>query len=264
MLALPLLVAASTISLSGPPPVAAAWSMLRQGSLDKSADRRAKAILALGLIEHDPQAEAMAEHALGEKSSTVKIAAATALGQIGLSSAAPKLRELLEDKDLLVVLAAANALYELKDPAANQVYYSLLTGERKGPSLIKSQLRRLKKRGEIERLAFEAGIGFVPYGSAGYEAWRRIMKNRTMPILILSTQRLATDPDPKSGDALAGACSNKHWQVRAAAVSAIARRGDPALLRALVPLMTDANDTVRDDTAAAIVHLAELQNKKRR
>ncbi|MGH9582207.1 MAG: HEAT repeat domain-containing protein, partial [Bryobacteraceae bacterium] len=170
---------------------------------------------------------------------------------------------MLKNNDLSVVLAAANALYELKDPAAYQVYDSLLTGERKGPSLIKSQLRQLKKRGEIEQLAFETGIGFVPYGSTGYEVWTRIMKNRSMPILILSTQRLARDPDPKSGDALVGACLNKHWQVRAAAVSAIAKRGDPALLRALVPLLTDPNDTVRYDTAAAIVHLAEIQGKPR-
>lgn len=264
MLALTLLLAASGVNLSGPPPVAAAWSMLHQGSLDKNDERRAKAILALGLVRQDQRAEAMAEHALADSSDTVKIAAAAALGQIGIRSAAPKLRELLNDEDLIVVLAAANALYELNDPAANSVYYSLLTGKRKGPSMIKSQLRQLEKRGEIERLAFETGIGFVPFGSIGYQVWRRIMKNRTMPLLILSTQRLARDPDPKSGDALAGACSNKHWQVRAAAVSAIAKRGDPALLGALVPLMTDPNDTVRDDTAAAIVYLAEVQRKDKR
>lgn len=206
----------------------------------------------------------MAEGALDDRSDTVKIAAAAALGQIGMKSAAPKLRELLKDKDLIVVLAAANALYELNDPAAYSVYYSLLIGTRKGPSLVKSQLRQLEKRGEIEQLAFETGIGFVPFGSVGYQVWKRVMKNRTMPLLVLSTQRLAGDPDPKSGDALVGACSNKHWQVRAAAVSAIARRGDPALLGALVPLMTDPNDIVRDDAAAAIVFLAEGQRRGKR
>lgn len=263
MLALGILLAGAAVNLSGPPPVESAWSMLQQGILNKSDSRRAKAILALGLIRHNLRAEAMAEHALEDQSDTVKIAAATALGQIGLASAKPKLRKLLKDDNLPVVLAAANALYELKDPAAYRVYLDLLTGERKGPSLVKSQLRQLKKRGEIERLAFETGIGFVPYGSIGYEVWQHIMKNRSMPLLILSTQRLAKDPDPKSGDALAGACLNKNWQVRAAAVSAIAKRGDPVLLGALVPLLTDPNDIVRYDTAAAIVHLAEIKRQPR-
>ncbi|HEX7361511.1 MAG TPA: HEAT repeat domain-containing protein [Bryobacteraceae bacterium] len=263
MLALAFLLAASAVNLSGPPPVEAAWSMLHQGGLNKSASRRAKAILALGLIQQDSQAEAMAEQALGDPSDTVKIAAANALGHIGIASVTPKLRKLLKDDDLVLVLAAANALYELKDPAAYKVYLNLLTGERKGPSLVKSQLRQLKKRRVIEQMAFETGIGFIPYGSIGYEVWQHVMNNRNMPILILSTQRLARDPDPKSGDALAGACLNKHWQVRAAAVSAIATRGDPALLRALVPLLTDPSDLVRYDTAAAIVHLSEVKRKPR-
>jgi HEAT repeat protein len=264
MLAFALLLTASAVNLSGPPPVESAWSMLRQGIMDDSADRRAKAILALGLITRDGQAEALAEHALADQSGTVQSAAASALGQIGMASAAPKLRVLLNENDLSVVLAAANALYELKDPAAYEIYYSLLTGERKGPGLVKSQLRQLKKRGEIERLAFETGIGFAPYGGAGYEAWKRIMQNRSMPVLIVSAQKLATDPDPKAGDALVGACSNKTWQVRVAAVSAIAKRGDPALLRGLVPLLTDPNDTVRYDTAAAIIHLAEIHGNSQR
>ncbi len=263
MLAIAFLLAAAAVNLSGPPPVKAAWSMLHQGSLNKSAGRRAKAILALGLIQKDSRAETMAEQALADPSETVKVSAATALGQIGMASAAPKLRKLLNGDDLIVVLAAANALYELKDPAAYRVYLNLLTGKRKGPGLVKSQLRKLKKRGVIEQMAFETGIGFVPYGSIGYEVWQHVMNNRTMPILILSTQRLARDTDPKSGDALAGACLNKHWQVRAAAVSAIAKRGDPTLLGALVPLLTDPSDLVRYDTAAAIVYLSEVKRKPR-
>jgi HEAT repeat protein len=255
MLALAFFVTASAVHTPPPAPIDSAWSMLRQGSMDTSADRRARAILALGLITRDQRAEDMAEHALAESSSTVRAAAATALGQIGMPAAVPRLRPLLEDPDLSVVISAADALYQLHAPDAYNVYYSLLTGERKGPGLIKSQIHQLKQRQEIEKLAFETGIGFVPFGGAGYEAWKRIMSNRSMPLLILSAERLATDPDPKAGDALVGACQNKHWQVRAAAVSAISRRGDKRLIRALVPLLTDPNDTVRFDAAAAIVHL---------
>ena len=42
-----------------------------------------------------------------------------------------KLKEALKDPDAGVVLAAANALRLIGDPIAYEVYYAVLTGERK-------------------------------------------------------------------------------------------------------------------------------------
>jgi HEAT repeat protein len=89
----------------------------------------------------------------------------------------------------------------------------------------------------------------------GYEAWKTITKDNTSAVRIAAAERLAKDPDPKSGRALAESCSDNKSSVREAAVDAIAVRGDPALVDALMPLLDDGNDSVRYDAAAAILHL---------
>ncbi len=238
-------------------PVDTAWSVLQDGVQSKSSDRRAKAVHALGLLLKNQKAQGMAEKALTDVNADVRLEGATALGQIGATSSKAKLEALFEDKDVKVVVAAANALYILKDPAAYEVYYALLTGERKSSaSLLQTQLNTLRDRKAMEKLAFETGIGFVPFGGMGYEAWKTVTQDDTSAVKAAAADKLATDPDPKSGRALAKSCSDKKWRVRVAAVNAIAKRGDPALLPSLVPLLTDENDAVQYEAAAAILYLS--------
>ena len=176
---------------------------------------------------------------------------------MGAISARPKLRNQLNDNETRVVLAAANSLYLLKDPAAYDVFYALLTGERKSSAgVVETQLDRLKNRREMERLAFETGIGFVPFGSMGYEAWKTVTHDDATPVRVAAAAKLAHDPDPKSGEALAESCTDSKWQIRAASAEAIANRGDPALLQALITLLSDGNDTVRSEAAAAVIRLS--------
>lgn len=250
------LAASSVPSPSQPGVVDQAWTVLKDGIADHSADRRAKTVHALGLMVRNRKAEDWAESALEDQSTEVRIAAAKALGDMQAYAARPKLRHMLNDKDLRVVIASADALYTLKDPAAYEVFYALLTGERKGPSMMQSQINQLKNRKELETLAFETGIGFVPFGGMGYETWKRVTEDDTTPIRVAAEEKLANDPDPKTSEALAKSCSDRKWQIRAASAETIAKRGDPALLDALVPLLTDGNDTVRSDAAGAIIHLS--------
>jgi HEAT repeat protein len=232
------------------------WAILQEAAEDKSADKRALVAHALGLLPKNKKAQAMAEKALLDGNAHVRIAAAKALGEMGARSARPKLRKALNDSEVTVVIAAANALYLLKDPAAYEVYYALLTGERKSSQgLVHSELQILKDRKSMEKLIFETGIGFVPFGGMGYEAWKTITKDNTSAVRIAAAERLAKDPDPKSGRALAESCSDNKSSVREAAVDAIAVRGDAALIDALMPLLDDGNDGVRYDAAAAILHL---------
>lgn len=242
------------------PPSAAStdtpWEMLQEAAADKSADKRADAAHALGLLTRNKKAEEIVEKALLDGNLRVRVAAAKALGQMGAASARPKLRKALNDTEVAVVIAAANSLYTLKDPAAYEVYYALLTGGRKSSGgLVHSELQILKDRKSMEKLAFETGIGFVPFGGMGYEAWKTVTKDDTSAVRIAAAERLAKDPDPKSGRALAQSCSDGKSRVREAAVDAIAVRGDPALIDALMPLLDDGNDSVRYDAAAAILHL---------
>jgi HEAT repeat protein len=241
------------------------WAILDEAAADKSADKRAEAAHALGLLQKNKKAEGMLDKALLDGNFHVRVAAAKALGQMGAASARPKLRQALNDSEVEVVIAVANSLYLLKDPAAYEVYYALLTGERKSSGgLVHSQLQILKDRRSMEKLAFETGIGFVPFGGVGYEAWKRVTKDDTSPVRGAAAEKLGKDPDPKSGQALAESCSDKKWKVRIAAVDAIAARGDPALLDALMPLLEDGNDSVRYDAAAAILRLKARQATRRR
>jgi HEAT repeat protein len=249
------------LAASGASPVSAtvtdtAWMILEEAASDKSADKRTKAVHALGLLPKNKKAEGILEKALLDENFHVRIAAAKALGQMGAASARPKLRQALNDDEVEVVIAAANALYLLKDPAAYEVFYALLTGARKSSEgLLHSQMHILKDRRSMEKLAFETAIGFVPFGGMGYEAWKTVTKDDTSAVRAAAAERLAKDPDPKSGRALVDACLDDKWQVRLAAVDAIAERGDPALMDALPPLLDDGSDSVKYDAAAAILRL---------
>jgi len=248
-----------------PSTVDQAWSILHDGMTDNSSDQRTKAAHALGLLEKNRRAAEMAEKSLADENADVRSAGATALGEIGLESSRPKLREALNDKEIKVVLAVAKALYLLKDPAAYDVYYAILTGQRKGtPGLIQSQLDILRTRKGIEKLAFQTGLGFVPYGGMGYEAWKTINQNGDIAVRADSAAKLARDPDPKSGQALAEACLDNKWQIRVAVIDAIAKRGDPGLLYAVIPLMQDNSDTVRYQAAAAVLQLTYHPDRRYR
>ena len=256
MIALLLFVTAS-VTAAQSKPVDRAWAVLEEGVSSGSADKRAKAVHALGLLASNQKAQQMAEKALSDNNPEVRVEGANALGQMNAMSARSRLEQTLGDKDVKVVIAAANSLYILKDPAAYEVYYTLLTGERKGtPGLLQTQLDTLKNRKALEQLAFETGIGFVPFGGMTYQAWKTVMHDGDSPVRAAAAEKLATDPDPKTTVALSRACADKKWRVRAAVVDAIAKRNDPALLDSIVSLMWDENDTVRYKAAAAVLHLS--------
>jgi len=73
----------------------------------------------------------MAENALQDEKPEVRASGATALGQMGANASVGKLKEAIKDKETEVVFAATSALFVLHDPAAYEVYYAVLTGEKK-------------------------------------------------------------------------------------------------------------------------------------
>jgi HEAT repeat protein len=85
-----------------------AWRILEQGVGNKEAAKRANAVHALRLPTRNPRAQEMAERLLADPDANVRVAAARALGPMRAMSSAPKLKELLGDKDPAVVLATAH------------------------------------------------------------------------------------------------------------------------------------------------------------
>ena len=236
-----------------------AWNILVEGAHGSNMDKRANAIQALGLDSGDPAAVQLAEDALGDKEAYVRAAAAKALGALGSTESIPKLQNLVNDKDISVALAVGHALVQLKSNSGYDVYYSLVVGTRKGnKSLITQEMDQMKTPSRAIRFAFDQGIGFLPYGGYGMEALHAWKKRSTAPTRAAAARELAGDPDPRSGQALAKAVSDKDWSVRAAAVEAIAKRGDTTLLVDIVPAMSDKKDIVRYSAAAAVLRLTRI------
>ena len=235
-----------------------AWDILKEGA-HGNMDKRANAIQALGLDVGDSAAVKMAEDALEDNEAHVRAAAAKALGALGSTEAVPKLQALVDDKDISVALAVGHALVQLKSEAGYDVYYSLVEGTRKGStSLITQELDQMKTPGRAILFAFDQGIGFLPYGGYGKEALHAWRKRSTAPTRAAAARELASDTDPRSGQALAKAVSDKNWVVRAAAVEAIAKRGDAALLVNVQPAMSDKKDIVRYSASAAVLRLSRI------
>jgi HEAT repeat protein len=240
-----------------------AWGILREALKDDSADKRAKAVRALGLLPGNTEAEKAAINALQDKKPNVRMAAAAALGSMQAQNANLELEKALQDSEPTVVLAAANSLLLLHDEVGYDVYFDVLTGERRASKgLVKEELSTLKDKKKMAQLGFEEGIGFIPFAGMGYEAFKTVRKDDSSPVRAAAAKQLAHDPNPGTSKALVAATTDKNWQVRAAALEAIAQRGDRSLVPKIAAALDDEKDEVRFTAAACVAHLSDLPAAK--
>lgn len=244
------------------PPVQGAWQLLEAGVNSDKAGERAVAVHAIGLLRNNSHARYLAERGLDDEKPEVRAAAAEALGRIGMKRSIPKLKQMLDDKDNKVVLSAAQALIELKNEDGYQVYYEILTGERKsGGGLIASQEAMLKDPKRLLDLGFHEGLGFVPFGGISWEAYKTITKDDTSPLRAAAAKKLAQDPDPSTTKALTKAAGDKNWLIRAAALEALALRGDSSAAKTAALYLYDDKDEVRYTAAGAVIRLSGSSQK---
>ena len=237
-------------------PVEKAWQILTDGVHEKGYEKRVRAVHALVPLAGNPKAVGFAEAALQDDRPEVRAGAATALGEMKSARSRTKLREALNDKEAEVVLAAANALYALNDPIAYEIFYGVLTGKSKTKGSMTEQAKRtLSDPGKMAKLGLEQGIGFIPYGGAGYGAMKMLLKDDASPVRGAAALKLARDPDIKAGEALVEAAADKKATVRAAAISALALRNDASTRTAVQNAMDDSNETVRYTAAAAYLSI---------
>ena len=249
---------------AGLTPKVQAWAILDDGLASSSYEKRAKAALVLGLLVGDAEAERMAIKALSDERPEVRASAAASLGEIGNKSAGVELQKMFTDKDITVIMASARSLLQLGDRTGYNVYYAILTGETKtGTGLLDEQKKMLKDPQKLAQFGFEQGIGFIPFAGIGWSTFKMLRKDDTSPILAASAITLADDPDPKSATALVDASEkDKSWIVRAAALNAIAKRGDPKLMAAAEESLTDAKEEVQYSAAAAVIRLSNIAENR--
>ena len=238
-----------------------AWAVLHEGLASDKPGRRVDSVRSLALMRHDRKAIAFAERALNDRDRHVRAAAATTLGELASYSSIPKLRTALHDPEISVALAATHALYLLKDKSAYEIYYAILMGDRKShEGLVESQLDRLKDPKQLMQLGFEEGIGFVPFGGMGYEAYRQIRGHDSSGVRAVAARSLARDPDQVSEDALIQvALADKSEPVRLAALDALSQRDDRHSIDRLGKNLSEPILAVRYRTAAVILHLSATE-----
>jgi len=249
-----------------PDPRENAWKVLRGGLEDKKVSNRTVAVQELSLMPGNARATRFAMAALRDKNTGVREAAAVVLGQQHARSAVPALKEALSDSEISVVLAAAHSLLLLKDPSAYEIYYAVLMGDKKASAgLMESQINRIKDPKQVAEMGISQGVGFVPFGGMGYEAYRQIRNHDSSPVRAAAARFLANDPDAMSEDALVQtAVADKEEAVRLAALDALAQRGDPSCIEHLIKNLDDSKPAVRYRTAAVILHLSDIAKKPRK
>ncbi len=250
----------------GQTPLNQAWDVLQAGADNSSTDQRVATMRVLQLIPGDARAVSMAEKGLQDKDAEVRGAAAFSLGAMESKASVPVLVATAKnDKEGAVVLAAAKALIQLGDEKGYSVYYAVLTGQRKtGESLVGGEEKQLndllRNPKQMEEMAFEQGMGFVPFGGIGLQAFNIIhASEEKAPILKATSVRiLAKDPDPRTQVALIAATTDKQWLVRAAAYDSLARRGHSAVVPEIIAGLKDDKIEVKLTAAAAVVHLSTV------
>jgi HEAT repeat protein len=239
-----------------------AWEILETGAkADKTRDRAA-AINILGLLRNDRHARKIAERALRDHAPEVRSAAAAALGGMRSRSSIPKLKAATDDKDPSVALAAAHALILLKDHSGYDVYYDVLTGERKTGRGLLAQAAGLRDPKKLAEIGFQEGIGFIPFAGISWKAFKTIRKGDSSPARAAAATILADDPDPRTTEALANATGDKNWIIRAAALEALAKRADPSVLRTVELYLSDQEGEVKYTAAATTLRLMAIRQAR--
>jgi HEAT repeat protein len=113
--------------------------------------------------------------------------------------------------------------------------------------------------------AFKNGVGFAPVPGigAGVSSLQAILSDSGVSGRAAAALLMATDNTPEVLAALLDALTDKDWSVRAAAVHAIAMRGDTQVIGEIEPLMNDLREPVRLRASAAFLRLAWLDRSRK-
>jgi HEAT repeat protein len=255
------------LGASCPPLVAAgqsvrdeAWSVLDAGLHNKSADKRAEAIAALGLAVGDQKALKTAEEALEDPNPNIRIAAVTALGNMNEKAALPEIKALLREGDAKTTLAIAAVLKKFGDAEGYEIYYELLMGERKdGEKLVDG----IKDKKGLEKMGAKTAIGFLPFGGVATGTYDYLEQNGKShaSVYVTAVNALAEDRDPKAEKALVRAVFGGKEPVQLAALQGLAKRGDAKVVNDIEPAMHSEKDLVSYTAAAATLHLLAVGQK---
>ncbi len=252
------------------PGEAKAADVLKTALDSKNPETRKQAVVALSLAAAREPYLTWLEKALDDKDVPVRTATITSLVDLKNPRTIPALHKALHDPTPEVSFAAAKALWTLNDPEGRAALISILGKESKTSSnYITSQmrdtLRLFHMPHDLFMFAFKNGIGFAPVPGigAGVSSLQAILADSGVSGRAAAALLMATDNTPEVLAALLDALTDKDASVRAAAVHAIAMRGETKVIGEIEPLMDDVKEPVRLRASAAFVRLAWLEQSRK-
>jgi len=239
-----------------------AWSLLTSAVSDtKRPVIRIQGLAALGDIASRPRAAKLILDAMKDPDFDVRTAAVLATGQ----SAAPlakrtfsmELRNLLDDKEPQVAVAAASTLWKMGDHSGEDILVAVADGERKASAGLIDSTRHtittdLHNPSTLARIGALQGASMLlgPFGF-GITAYEYIHKNGADTSRPLAIELLSQEKTKPIHDELINALTDKDVGVRAAAAKALGDYHDKETAAAIANLFYDSKSPVRLTAAAA-------------
>jgi HEAT repeat protein len=201
-----------------------------------------------------------------DKDVPVKITIISTLGSFNNPAVVPSLQKALNDPVAEVDLAAALALYGLKQPDGKAFLLDVLQGNQKTTSSFMSSTKRSLVRmthtptttflGIVANQFALPGLGSGMESAVGLSADPASMAAASVIFALAKDQ-----DDPTTWTALVAAMGDKEWATRAAAVHVVAVHNDPSLIEKFVPLMDDKKEQVSFRAAAGYLRLYIIAHK---
>jgi HEAT repeat protein len=251
------------------PNVQKAKDILLKGVASGNPDTRSLAVMSASLIGDRSEVLTKLYSMLEtDKDVPTRITIISTLGSFNNPAVVPSLQKALKDPVPEVDLAAALALWGLKQPDGKAFLLDALSGNQKTTSgFMSSEKRSLVRMTHTPTTTFLGivanqfalpGLGSGMESAVGLSADPASMASSSV---IFS---LAKDKsDPAIWTALVTALGDKEWATRAAAVHVVAMHNDPSLISDLVPLMDDKKEQVSFRAAAGYLRLTIIAHKSK-
>lgn len=249
------------------PNVQKAKALLLKGVASGNPDTRQTAVMAASLIgDRSEVLNKLYSMLATDKDVPVKITIISTLGSFNNPAVIPALQKALKDPVPEVDLAAALALYGLKQPDGKAFLMDVLQGKQKtSSSFMSSEKRSLVRMTHTPTTTFLGivanqfalpGLGSGMESAVGLSADPASMASASVIFSLAKDKK-----DPTIWDALVTAMQDKEWATRAAAVHVVAMHDDPSCMDKFVPLMDDKKEQVSFRAAAGYIRLYIIAHK---
>jgi HEAT repeat protein len=249
------------------PNVQKAKGILLKGVASGNPDTRSLAVMSASLIGDRSEVLTKLYSMLEtDKDVPTRITIISTLGSFNNPAVIPSLQKALKDPVPEVELAAALALFGLKQADGKAFLLDALNGKQKTTSSFMSSEKRSLARmthtptttflGIVANQFALPGLGSGMESAVGLSADPASMASSSVIFSLAKDKN-----DPAVWAALEKALGDKEWATRAAAVHVIAMHNDPALIDKILPLMDDKKEQVSFRAAAAYLRLYIITHK---